>query len=383
MDKQQLLVEYLQGLVDIAISINDPKIFIFKLHAYAIEIFSNPILKTPNKIICDAAAEMDAHLAISKREAFDELIATEIKIREYVTCNNVTNQGVIKAIDTFQARLKKNEQFCRALFFTPLEFAFSHLLNDDVVDHSVFMQEFGKIHRINDYKRINPKDAFPKFCAWENECYYVFQNKEVNGFHALRQLWVFLERYDGKLNDKITDKLIKSGQSTLELRTQSSALMSYVLTGNSKECEGFFSIEEYKHYMVTALNCIRKNLLLGESHEAQEIKSQKTLGLRFNAISGELSKNDKKTFFRKNTNKRVFVRQFFRNDKPKQKKIHMDILLKKIKKINVETHIASKSDKDVIHALKREVNLDVYDKMGIKDLFIVVESEFMIDSAYL
>lgn len=275
MDKQQLLVEYLQNLVDAAFPINDAKIFMHKLYAYSIEIFSNPALKKPISIIYDEAAKMDAHLATTEQDGFDELISREAKIRTYVDCNRVKNQGVIQSIDLFQARLKKNEPFCRAMYFTPLEFAFSHLLNDDEVDHSVFMQEFGQIRRINDDRRIDAREAFPKFCAWENECYYVFQNKEVSGYHALRQLWVFLERYDGKLKDKIVNKLIINGQNTLELYTQSSALLGYAMTGNSKGCEGFFSMDEYKHYMVTVLNRIRKILLLDEPLKKKKSNSKK------------------------------------------------------------------------------------------------------------
>jgi hypothetical protein len=178
-------------------------------------------------------------------------------MRDYVTNSNVTNPLVTQRLDTFQDQLKKSNQLDRVLLAL-LEQSMCILLNDDIVDHTDFMQTFGNINHINDDKYIRMADAFPKFNIWEKETLYLIQTRQTADWYSLNQIIVFFERYDFRHYDNLIGELDKATVNTSKLQEEHSTLIMHTHFDDTKTSNLFPTMEEYKLHMTILLESIKE-----------------------------------------------------------------------------------------------------------------------------
>jgi len=251
----QFILDKLESASKRAIIPKIPRSFFPLLHIFGIVLLQSKELKEAIIIILDKEEKVVKHLEIFKKAALNELIEYEIKIRSYLEINNIYNLELIHFLNEFQSHLKNPEPLISRLRFE-LTQALSILLHDNKVNHDNFLEIFGEIKQINDYRYI--PNAFPKCDAWQNETLYIDQIKLTTDWYGLKQIMVFFERYDFRHNDKVINELAKKGLEIDKLHDESIALMKHASANQEMPSKLFPTIEEYKSYMIKIIESIKE-----------------------------------------------------------------------------------------------------------------------------
>ncbi|MCX5924535.1 MAG: hypothetical protein NTZ68_03875 [Candidatus Dependentiae bacterium] len=291
----------LEAIVNRTNAANSATAFFPLLLKFAKLILQDPELQPSLKKIKKEGKKAVGIVHSAEKVALNELKTHERTVRKYLSDNNVKNEFVVQALDTFQDHLKKNYKL--NLLLVPIEQALYVLLNDDSFDHSAFIKTFGGINQIGYDKFIHRTDAFPKFEEWDKKLLYLTQEQPSSVWYSLNQILIFSERYDFKEYDNMVEKLIKTGVDTTKLQEEHLALIQYAYF--DKPTPLFPTIEEYKHYVLNLMEFLATRTFLPIHHFA------------YDPLTGELQIDDDKPInYQTHKNPAKLLKQVHDKNKP-------------------------------------------------------------------